>query len=108
QIFLLTGSKMQDFNDYLNAYVTVTVFYRYPPFDDLRGVTSHPWYDRIRGVRRGLPSALSVLYMIPLEELVIFDFYARNNISLASYEIGDGMVLRLERLGVTIDRRNVF
>ncbi|GFT49140.1 hypothetical protein NPIL_503781 [Nephila pilipes] len=99
---------MDELNNYPEEFIFMYVFYLDPSLPSLRGFREgYPWFDRIQSVRRLIPTALTHLYQIPANNLILFDFYDQHPIALAIWDIVDGMTLRLENMGVTIDRENV-
>ncbi|GFU35461.1 hypothetical protein NPIL_174551 [Nephila pilipes] len=78
---------------------------RMPVQRGMRG--GYPWFDRVHSVRRLIPIALTFLYQIPANNLILFDFYDPHPVVLGIWDIVEGMTLRLENMGVTIDRENV-
>ncbi|GFS69765.1 hypothetical protein NPIL_299011 [Nephila pilipes] len=94
--------------NYLDEFIFVYAFYQDPRMPGPRGRRGGiPWFDRIQCVRRLIPTALTHLYQIPAPNLILFNFYDPHPEVLCIWDIVEGMTLRLENVGVTIDRENV-
>ncbi|GFU32936.1 hypothetical protein NPIL_356321 [Nephila pilipes] len=100
---------LAELNRYMEEYIFVYAFYddsrRPRPYGRRRG--GNPRFVKVWSLRKHMPSALSHLYDIPEANLILFDFHDRHPIALAPWDIIEGMAVRLENIGVTIDRGSV-
>ncbi|GFT79730.1 hypothetical protein NPIL_656081 [Nephila pilipes] len=66
-------------------------------------VNQDPGFHLVSAERGFLLEALSFFFRIPVHELVLLDYNSRDPIVRDVSDIVDGMVIRLEQAGVTID-----